>query len=124
MKKSLNLEPTSTSYKMKIFKLDDMIRGWFVGDFEPSILKTKAVEVGVKRYKKGDYEQRHYHKIATEITAIIEGKVLMNDKIYSKGDIILIEPNESTDFKALEDTINVVVKLPCAKNDKFLGEEE
>ncbi|ARJ56394.1 hypothetical protein [Campylobacter cuniculorum] len=109
---------------MKIFKLDDMIRGWFIGDFNPSVFNTEAVEVGVKRYKKGDYEQRHHHRIATEITAIIEGKVLMNDKIYSKGDIIVIEPNESTDFKALENTINVVVKLPCAKNDKYLGEKE
>lgn len=108
---------------MKIFKLENMIRGWFVGDFEPSVLKTQGVEVGVKRYKKGDFEEKHHHKIATEITAIIEGKVLMNDKIYQKGDIILIEPGEATDFKALKDSISVVVKLPCVKNDKFLGEK-
>lgn len=29
-----------------------MTKGWFVGDFEPSILKTKNCEVGVKSYKK------------------------------------------------------------------------
>lgn len=50
---------------MKIDNLDSMIRGWFVGDFEPNVLKSDQVEVGVKSYKKGDYEERHYHKIAT-----------------------------------------------------------
>jgi len=107
---------------MQIFKLKDMVRGWFIGDFEPSAFKSKELEVGVKSYKKGDIEERHYHKVATEFTCIIEGKVRMNGVVYSKGDIVKINPNESTDFEALEDTINVVVKLPCVKNDKFLGE--
>lgn len=107
---------------MQIFKLNDMIRGWFVGNFDPSVFKTGDVEVGVKEYKKGDYEERHHHKIATEITVIINGKVRMNDKIYQKGDIIVIKPGESTDFLALENSTNVVVKLPGANNDKYLGE--
>lgn len=107
---------------MKIFKLKDMVRGWFVGNFEPSCLKTNAVEVGVKTYKQGDYEERHHHRIATEITLIVKGKVKMNEKIYTTGDIIIIEPNESTDFLALTNTINVVVKIPGTQNDKYLGD--
>lgn len=107
---------------MKNYKLNEMIRGWFVGNFEPSVFKTNDVEVGVKEYKKGDIEEKHYHKIATEITVIISGKVRMNDVIYSKGDIVMIYPEEATDFEALEDTINVVVKLPGVNNDKYLGE--
>lgn len=99
-----------------------MIRGWFVGNFEPSVFKTHEVEVGVKEYKKGDIEEKHHHKIATEITAIIRGKVRMNGVIYSKGDIVMIYPEEATDFEALEDTISVVVKIPGANNDKYLGE--
>ena len=39
-----------------------------------------------------------------------------------KGDIIVIEPNEASDFEALEDTISVVVKMPCVLDDKYLGE--
>ena len=107
---------------MKIAKLEDMVKGWFVGNFEPTLIKTNDVEVAVKEYKKGDYEEKHYHKIATEITVIVSGKVQMNGNIYNKGDIIVIEPNESTDFKALEDTICTVVKYPGANNDKYLGE--
>ncbi len=108
---------------MKTAKLEDMIKGWFVGNFEPTLLKTNDVEVAVKSYKKGDYEEKHYHKIATEITVIITGKVKMNGIEYKAGDIVVMEPMESTDFECLEDdTQNVVVKYPGANNDKYLGE--
>lgn len=101
-----------------------MVKGWFVGNFEPSILKTNDVEVAVKEYKAGDYEPTHYHKVATEITVISEGRVMMNEKTFNKGDIIIIEPNEATDFKALENTITTVVKFPGASNDKYVGYPE
>lgn len=108
---------------MKTAKLEDMVKGWFVGNFEPTLLKTNDVEVAVKSYKKGDYEDRHYHKIATEITVIVSGRVKMNGVEYTKGDIVVIEPMESTDFECLEDgTQNVVVKYPGVNNDKHLGE--
>lgn len=107
---------------MKTAKLEDMIKGWFVGNFEPTLLKTNDVEVAVKEYKKGDYEAKHYHKIATEITVITQGRVKMNGIEYKKGDIIVMEPSETTDFEALEEnTTNVVVKLPGANNDKYEG---
>lgn len=107
---------------MKTAKLENMIKGWFVGNFEPTLLKTNYVEVAVKEYKKGDYEAKHYHKIATEITVITQGRVKMNGREYKKGDIIVMEPNEATDFEALEEnTTNVVVKLPGANNDKYEG---
>ena len=108
---------------MKTAKLEDMIKGWFVGNFEPTLLKTNDVEVAVKSYNKGDYEETHYHKIATEITVITQGRVKMNGIEYNVGDIIVMEPNEATDFECLEDnTQNVVVKVPGANNDKYIGE--
>ncbi|MBU2904904.1 hypothetical protein KO529_08930 [Arenibacter algicola] len=109
---------------MKKGNLDSMVKGWFVGNFEPTIYQSTEVEVGIKEYKKGDYEETHYHKIATEITTIISGKVLMNNIEYNKGDIIVIEPKEETDFKVLEDTITAVVKIPGVNNDKYLGKYE
>jgi len=106
---------------MKLMKENKLFRGWFVGDFDPSIFKTKNCEVAVKRYKKGDYAEFHHHKFSTEITMIISGRVKMLDTIYTEGDIILIEPKEGTDFEALEDSINVVVKVPCVADDKCIG---
>ena len=107
---------------MKTAKLENMVKGWFIGSFEPSLLKTNDVEVAVKTYKRGDYEAKHHHKIATEFTCIISGKVRMNSIEDGAGDIVIMEPDESTDFECLEDnTTNVVVKLPGANNDKYEG---
>tara|TARA_B100000941_G_C28473164_1_gene537614 strand:+ start:966 stop:1289 length:324 start_codon:yes stop_codon:yes gene_type:complete len=105
---------------MKKYKLQDMVGGWFIGNFDPSLLKTEDVEVAVKDYKIGSYEDSHFHKIAKEITVIVKGKVLMNGVEYKQGDIIVIEPGESTDFEVLEETITTVVKIPGATNDKYL----
>lgn len=107
---------------MKKYQLNQMTKGWFVGDFSPTIIKTQAVEVGVKEYRKNDYEATHHHKVATEITVIVSGKVRMNGELYSAGDIIVIEPGEATDFEVLEDVTTVVVKYPGAQNDKYMGE--
>jgi hypothetical protein len=39
------------SHLMDVYRLDDMVKGWFVGDFEPTALRTAACEVSVKHYK-------------------------------------------------------------------------
>lgn len=109
---------------MKTAHLDDMTKGWFVGNFEPAVYRTKQCEVALKRYHKGDSEARHYHKIATEITVIVSGTVCMFDTLYSSGDIIIVEPGDMTSFEAVTDTVNVVVKIPGENNDKYLEGEE
>ncbi|MBE5865453.1 MAG: hypothetical protein E7292_04450 [Lachnospiraceae bacterium] len=109
---------------MKRAKLDEMTKGWFVGDFTPTLYKTTDCEVAVKHYKKGDAEEKHFHRIATELTVIVKGRVRMFEEIFEEGDIVIVEPGEATAFEALEDSINVVVKLPGAKNDKYLGGNE
>lgn len=112
-----------TDYPIKYEKVNNLINmksGWFIGDFEPSLFKTNNFEISVKKYKKGEYERSHYHKIATEFTVITSGRVKMNGVEYKDGDIIKIYPNESTDFLVLEDTITTVVKIPSVKNDKYI----
>ena len=69
-------------------------------------------------------EARHLHKIATEITVIVSGRVLMNDREYFAGDIVKINPGEATDFVCLEDAVSAVVKLPGALNDKYVDDLE
>lgn len=105
---------------MENYKLNDMIGGWFVGDFEPTIINSTDFEVGIKRYESGVYEISHHHKVGTEITVIVEGEVEMNGIKYVKDDIIKINPNESTDFKCLTDVTTVVVKTPSVKDDKYI----
>ena len=109
---------------MKSGNLKDMVRGWFVGNFEPTLYRTNDVEVAVKEYKAGDYEDAHYHKIATEITVVLEGRIRMFEREFERGDIVIAEPNDVTRFDALTDVVLTVVKLPGANDDKYLAEEE
>ena len=107
---------------MKHYKLNEMVKGWFVGDFEPTVIKTDQFEVGVKYYSKGDVEPLHHHKVATELTVVVSGSVEMFGRIFVEGDIIEVLPGESTSFKALMNSVTVVVKRPSIANDKYLGE--
>ncbi len=108
---------------MEKANLDDFVRGWFVGGFEPSLYSTEDVEVAVQTFEKGAIEASHCHKIATEITVIVSGRARMKDIILNAGDIVKISPGEYTDFEALEDTVTAVVKVPGALNDKYLEDE-
>jgi hypothetical protein len=105
---------------MRKADLKEFIKGWFVGNFDPSLIKTNDVEIAIKKYKAGDCESSHYHKLATEITAIVSGEVEMNGVKYSSDDIIVIEPYDRTDFKCLTDVVTVVVKYPGANDDKYI----
>jgi hypothetical protein len=96
-----------------------MTKGWFMGNFNPTLHSTNDFEVAVKRYKAGDYDASHYHLIATETTVIVTGRVRMNGVEFVADDIIIIDPGIHTDFLVLEDAITVVVKTPGASNDKY-----
>ncbi len=105
---------------MRLYNWKDFVGGWFVGNFNPTILPSDNVEVCIKRYKAGDHDRSHVHKIADEVTMIVEGMVEMNGVKYSADDIVWIEKGDVTDFTAITDAITCVVKIPCVKGDKYL----
>jgi len=105
---------------MKHDHLSKMIGGWFIGDFQPTVAQTGDFEVAVKRYKSGDREAAHHHRLAEEITVIATGRVRMCDREFGEGDIVHLDRGDSTSFEALEDTITVVVKWPSVRGDKYL----
>ncbi|MEZ5290581.1 MAG: cupin domain-containing protein [Vicinamibacterales bacterium] len=100
-------------------RLSDMIGGWFVGDFEPTCLRTAACEVACKSYPAGARESAHVHRVATELTVVASGRVRMAGREFGAGDIVVLAPGEPSDFEALESTITVVVKLPSVRGDKY-----
>lgn len=100
--------------------IDNYVKGWLVGDFEPALFNSKDIEVSIKYYKAGDKESSHVHKIATEYTIVVSGKVAMNDKVYNSKDIIKVKPGEYTDFESLENSITLVIKTPSVLGDKYL----
>jgi hypothetical protein len=103
---------------MKVDSLDRMVKGWFVGAFEPAAHHTSAVEVAVRHYKAGDREDRHIHRIAAELTVIVAGEAEMNGTRLHRGDIAVLHPGESADFLAVTDVTTTVVKLPSVPGDK------
>jgi len=105
---------------MKIRRIEDMTRGWFVGGFEPTAWYTKDFEVGYRVHAKGSREN-HYHTVVTEINLMVSGSLKMQDQILKPGDIFIIEPWEITNAEFLEDSGIICVKVPSA-NDKRLLE--
>ncbi len=104
--------------------MDDMLGGWFVGDFTPAAHQMSACEVAIKRYAAGMREGEHHHRVATEITVVIEGDIEMMGQRWGCGDVIVIEPGEATGFHAVTAACCVVVKSPSVAGDKHPGSFE
>lgn len=100
-----------------------MFRGWFIGNFEPSVLKTPTFEVGLLEHKGGEYWAPHVHKIGTEINLLISGRMLANGKEVTPGTIFVIEPGEPCLPVFLEDCKLLVIKLPSVPGDKYPVED-
>jgi hypothetical protein len=103
---------------VQIQALSDMVGGWFVGDFEPHVVRSREVEVAIKRYAAGDEDRPHVHRIATEVTAIVSGSAELGGRRLEAGDIARLDPGEAAGFRALTDVVLVAVKLPSARGDK------
>jgi quercetin dioxygenase-like cupin family protein len=104
---------------MKIQKLDNMHRGWFIGHFDPSVLKTEDFEVGLLTHKKGEVWPKHYHAVATEYNVLVSGSMTIGGNDIVPGDIFILEPNEVAEPVFHEDCLIVCVKTPSVKGDKY-----
>jgi hypothetical protein len=96
-----------------------MVAGWFIGDFDPSLLRTKDFEVGFKYHKKDEKWPVHVHKIATEYNFLMKGKMLMRGTILEDGALFIIEANEIANPIFLEDCYVITVKVPSVIGDKY-----
>lgn len=104
---------------MKTAKLSDMWRGWFIGNFEPSVLKTDQFEVALLSHKKGEFWPKHYHAVATEYNLLISGKMTICGAEMNSGDIFILEPYEIAEPIFHEDCLIVCVKTPSLPKDKY-----
>lgn len=104
---------------MEKLNLNSFTRGWLVGNFEPAIFNTNDFEFGIKRLEAGYTETRHHHKLSTEVTIIISGRVIMNGNEYGPDDIIILPPGESSDFKCLTDVVTCAIRNGSNKGDKW-----
>lgn len=102
---------------MKHFHIEDMHLGFFVGDFEPSVFRTDAVEMAIKQIAKGTLDSGYYREVDTEIINVLSGEIECNGKQFRAGDILLYKPGEMINIFALEDTKVLISKFPGTKGD-------
>lgn len=105
---------------MIVRKIDEFKGGWFVGNFEPTLVKTSDFEIAVKKYSAGEKDPRHTHRVATEITYVAKGKCHFNDVVVEEGSIVQLNPGETNSFSAITDVQLFVIKFPSLPNDKYL----
>lgn len=104
---------------MRCDQLENFWNGWFIGDFEPSLARTKDVEVSVMKHEKDAKIPKHYHQLAIEYNVLISGSMVVNGWTMGPGDMFVFEKSEVSDCVVLEDTTLVVVKLPSVIGDKY-----
>jgi hypothetical protein len=94
-------------------------RGWFVGHFDKAVHQTNLLDAGHQFCPAGDYHKPHYHKIATEINLITQGRARINGEIYTAGMGVIFYPGEVAECEYLEDTWTMVIKIPSVPDDKY-----
>jgi len=109
---------------VKYFLKSEFKRGWFIGDFEPTVFKTPFFEVSLMRHKKGESYILHYHKAATEINYVVTGRLILKDSPtgrvdFTAGDVVVVDPGEVLNWEFLTDVELVVVKTPSLPKDKY-----
>ena len=105
---------------MKKFQLKDAgDRGWFVGDFDRAVVRTKNFEVCWQGNPAGAKDTPHLHKIITELQLITRGRMIINGVEFGPGEIYVSEPGEEYRAEYIEDTEVVAIKFPSVPGDKY-----
>ena len=81
-------------------KIENYIKGWLVGDFEPSLIKNKDIEI----INNGGW---HFN---------------MMNVIFRQGEIVIVTPNIYNQFECIEDACILVIKTPSIVGDKYIVE--
>ena len=103
---------------MKTDHISNFTRGWFIGNFEPSILQTEDFEVAIITHKQDEEIPKHFHPVATEYNVMLSGRMWVNGRNLTKGDMFSFEPDEICNVQVLEDSEVLCVKVPSIQGDK------
>ena len=107
---------------MRKSRIENFERGWIIGNFEPSLLKTEQFEVALLRESKNTAPAAHFQRVATEYNILVEGRMIICGEEVVAGDVFVIEPFEIAAPEILEDCLIVCVKTPSIPEDKILVE--
>lgn len=105
-------------YDKQDYDLHNYKAGWIIGNFEPSIIKTKDFEVGILTHKKNEKWDYHYHAYFDEINILIEGNMLLNENKIYKNQLFNIQKKQIASPIFLEDCKVLCIKTPSVIGDK------
>ena len=103
---------------MRVFDPERYKGGWFVGDFEPSIWRTSAYEVGYKHHVAGEAWPTHYHEHMDELTFLLEGTMHIQGQTLTGPTIFELVRGEVADPVFVTDCKVFVIKAPSVPGDK------
>jgi hypothetical protein len=96
------------------------MRGWLIGNFEPSIVKTPDYEIGLLTHGKGEQWGFHYHQSSIEFNILLSGHFLLNNIPISAGTVFIINKNVIACPKFLEQCKILCIKIPSVPGDKTI----
>ena len=105
---------------MKVSRIEDTEKGWFIGNFPKTAFKSKDFEVSWRIHPAGESWDLHYQENATEINLLISGEMVLNGVRLSSGDVFILDPYEITDVKFIKECSVVCVKTPSIPDDKIV----
>ena len=104
---------------MQVYSTEDLVGGWFIGQFEGAVFKTPDCEVSYKKHYAGEAWPAHYHKLADEINYLIEGSMTVGDQLLT-GPVIFVIPKGEVSAPVFHTDVSIiVVKVPGALDDKY-----
>ncbi|NYZ17820.1 hypothetical protein HL658_35205 [Azospirillum sp. RWY-5-1] len=106
---------------MDVHRIDDFKGGWFIGDFEPALLRTAGFEVGWKVHHRTEFIAPHIHQQLTEYNLLAHGSMRVNGRELGPGDLFILHKGERVDAEVLTEEAHVVcVKVPSVPSDKVM----
>ena len=99
-------------------RIENYTRGWLIGDFEPSLFKTKNFEVAVISHHRDEKIPLHYHSELEEYNVLLSGKMIVNNQELVEGDVFVLARKEVVNVTVLEDSKVLCIKIPSIPEDK------
>lgn len=110
----------SSELLQRDIQINEYVRGWLIGNFEPSIMKTTEYEIGIMSHFTGEHHGFHYHQHLTEFNILLSGKILLNNIPINAGTIFIMNKNIIACSKFLEDCKILCIKVPSVPGDKTI----
>lgn len=111
--------PLLTECDVKDIQIKDTVRGWFLGDFEPSIKRISNMEIGLLTHEANEQWDAHVHREVVEYNYLVKGEMTLNEQEYKTGDSFIFPPRHLAVPKFKTKCIILCLKIPSKPTDKI-----